>query len=256
MRYALLADIHGNLPALEAALQDAGTRGVLAMYHLGDLVGYGPWPNEVVDLLAARGIMGVAGNYDTTVATDAAHCGCRYEDAHQEELSHRSFLWTRERVSPRTKASLGRLPFRIDLRPMGGHASGPTVVLVHGNHALNTVYVHADRTDTFLRSMGQSLGVRAGDVVCVGHTHIAWHRVIDGVHYVNAGSVGRPKDGDWRAGYALLDVSDGGVQVEFIRVAYDVEATVRAILASGLPDEFAEQVRAGRTSLVGVSEQQ
>lgn len=255
MRYALLADIHGNLPALEAALQDIGTRGVPAMYHLGDLVGYAPWPNEVVDLLAARGIIGVAGNYDTTVATDAAHCGCRYEDPHQEELSHRSFLWTRERVSPRTKAALGRLPFRIDLRPMGGHASGPTVVLVHGNHALNTVYVHADRTDTFLTNMGQSLGVRAGDVVCVGHTHIAWHRIIDGVHYVNAGSVGRPKDGDWRAGYALLEVSESGVQVDFIRVAYDVDATVRAILASGLPDEFAEQVRAGRTSLVGVGQE-
>jgi predicted phosphodiesterase len=246
MRYALISDVHANLPALEAVLRDvAGREGVDATYHLGDLVGYAPWPNEVVEMLVAAGISGVAGNYDSTVAADYKHCGCQYEDPRQEELSHLSYAWTREHVSARTKAFLGALPFRIDLRPNGGHVAGPTVTLVHGNHTLNTVYVHQDRSDTFLEKMGAGLGMRTGDVVCFGHTHVPWHRVVDGVHYVNTGSVGRPKDGDWRASYVLLDVPAGDVVAELVRVEYDVEAAAKAILASELPDDFAEYLRQG-----------
>ena len=96
MKYALISDIHANLPALQAVLADIARRtDVGAAYHLGDLVGYAPWPNEVVDLLADTGIAGVAGNYDSTVGTDYKHCGCRYEDPRQEELSHLSYAWTR-----------------------------------------------------------------------------------------------------------------------------------------------------------------
>jgi predicted phosphodiesterase len=248
MRYALISDIHANLPALEAVLADIALRAdVGATYHLGDLVGYAPWPNEVVAALRDANIPGVAGNYDSTVATDYKHCGCRYEDARQEELSHLSYAWTRAHVGAETKAFLGGLPFRIDLRPLGGHIAGPTVTLIHGNQVLNTVYVYEERPNSFLEKMAAALGARAGDVVCFGHTHLPWHRVVAGVHFVNTGSVGRPKDGDWRAGYALLDVGAGerGVSVEFIRVEYDVERSARAILESELPNDFAEYLRTG-----------
>ena len=246
MRYALISDIHANQPALRAVLDDIAARtDVGATYHLGDLVGYAPWPDEVVATLWREFIPGVAGNYDSTVATDYKHCGCRYEDPHQEELSHLSYAWTRAHVSPETKRYLGGLPFRIDLRPLGGHVPGPTVVLLHGNQVLNTVYVTEDRPDEFLAKMAQVAGARAGDVVCFGHTHLPWHRVVEGVHFVNTGSVGRPKDGDWRAGYALLNVDERGIGVDFIRVEYDVEAAAKAIIASDLPDEFAEQLRTG-----------
>lgn len=246
MRYALISDIHANLPALEAVLADiAARRDVSATYHLGDLVGYAPWPDEVVRLLRDAGIPGVAGNYDSTVAADYEHCGCRYEDKRQEELSHLSYEWTRAHVSADTKAYLATLPFRIDLRPLGGHTSGPTVVFVHGNQSLNTVYVTEDRPDGFLSKMAESTGASPGDVVCFGHTHLPWHRVIDGIHFVNTGSVGRPKDGDPRAGYVLLTVSVDGVRPEFVRVDYDVEKAAGAILESGLPDEFADFLRGG-----------
>lgn len=80
MRYALLSDVHANLPALEAVLEDIdGRPDVDAVYHLGDLVGYASWPNDTVDLIRRRGIAGVAGNYDSTIGTDYKHCGCRYE---------------------------------------------------------------------------------------------------------------------------------------------------------------------------------
>ncbi|HEY5060906.1 MAG TPA: metallophosphoesterase family protein [Gemmatimonadaceae bacterium] len=246
MRYALISDIHANLPALDAVLTDIEALGLSdAVYHLGDLVGYAPWPNEVVERLESAGVPGVAGNYDSTVATDYKHCGCRYEDARQEELSHQSYEWTREHVSPHTKAWLGTLPFRIDLRPLGGHLSGPTLTLVHGNHALNTVYVAEDRSDDFLARMGVALGARTGDVVAFGHTHKPWHRVVGGVHFVNTGSVGRPKDGDWRPGYVLVSVNAVTVDVEFRRVEYDVDRAAKAILDSSLPDDFAEYLRTG-----------
>ena len=104
MKTALLSDVHGNLPALEAVLAHLdGRRDLDAIYHLGDLVGYAPWPNEVVALLRDRAIPGVAGNYDSTTATDYEHCGCRYEDPHQEALSHKSYDWTRAHVTSATK---------------------------------------------------------------------------------------------------------------------------------------------------------
>jgi predicted phosphodiesterase len=116
---------------------------------------------------------------------------------------------------------------------------------VHGNHALNTVYVTEDRSDDFLRNMGAQTGARSGDVVCFGHTHKAFSREVDGVHFVNTGSVGRPKDGDPRAGYVLLEVAQEGISVEFLRVEYDLEAAVRGIHASSLPNEFADFLLTG-----------
>jgi predicted phosphodiesterase len=219
---ALVSDIHANLPALEAVLRDVETREVGALYHLGDLVGYAPWPNEVVSLLESRGIVGVSGNYDSTVGLDYRHCGCRYEDPRQEALSHLSFGWTRQACSPETKAALRALPFRLDLHPLGGHAAGPCVALVHGTPTLNTVYWTEDRPDDFCRKMASIAGLKAGDVIAFGHTHRPWHRVVDDVHFVNTGSVGRPKDGDSRAGYSLLTIeSDGSIDVDHIRVPYD-----------------------------------
>jgi predicted phosphodiesterase len=249
MRYALFSDVHANMPALTAVLDAIkATDGVSATWHIGDLVGYSPWPNEVVEALAIAGIGGVSGNYDSTVAFDYKHCGCRAESAEQEALAHRSFEWTKARVTPATKALLGSLPFRLDLRPLGGHVSRPTVTLLHGNHVLDTVYVHQDRPDAFLRGIGEAVGATPGDVVAVGHTHIPWHRVVNGIHYINTGSVGRPKDGDPRAGFVLLDITGESVSVEFRRVEYDVDAAVAAILASDLPREFADSLRTGGNS--------
>jgi len=246
VRYALISDIHGNLPALEAVLRDIEQRADADQtYHLGDLVGYAPWPNEVVAALRDAHISGVAGNYDSTVATDYKHCGCRYEDPRQEELSHVSYAWTRANVSRETKAFLGALPFRLDVRPLGGHVAGPTVILVHGTPINNVTYWTEERTDDFCAKMASAAGARSGDVVAFGHTHKPWHRVVDGVQFVNTGSVGRPKDGDWRAGYVKIDIDAQGTRVEFRRVEYDVERAANAILASRLPDDFAEYLRTG-----------
>lgn len=245
VRLALLADVHANLPALEAVLDDLSPRAVDAAYHLGDLVGYAPWPDEVVALLAGRGIGGVSGNYDSTVALDYKHCGCRYEDSRQEALSHASFEWTKAHVSEETRSALAALPFRLDVRPAGGHTSEPQVILVHGTPTLNTLYWDGDRSEDFCRKMIQAAGARRGDLIVCGHTHVPWRREVDGVHLLNAGSVGRPKDGDPRACFTLVEMRNETPEVEFVRIEYDVERARRGILESGLPDDLADHLATG-----------
>lgn len=243
--YALISDIHGNLPALEAVLADILKGTPAGIYHLGDLVGYAPWPNEAVALLRAVRVAGVAGNYDSTVASDYKHCGCKAESPRQEELAHVSYEWTRKAVTSDTKSFLGGLPFRIDIRPRGGHVAGPTIMLFHATPVSNLVYVTEDRTDAFLLKMAQQAGARSGDVICFGHTHKPWHRVVDGIDFVNAGSVGRPKGGDPRACYVILDMSGEAPAVAFARIEYDIERAARGISEFGLPIEFAEHLRTG-----------
>src|ERR687893_1436465 len=163
MKYALISDVHSNLPALEAVLADMEARDDIgAVYHLGDLVGYAPWPNETVALLRERRILGIAGNYDSTVATDYKHCGCKADSLRGEELSHLSYEWTRAHLSSEAKRALGELPFRMDLRPVGGHTSRPQLILVHGTPTLNTLYWTEDRPDTFCTKMARAAGVREG----------------------------------------------------------------------------------------------
>ena len=251
MRYALISDIHANLAALDAVLADIDRRGDAdAIYHLGDLVGYSAEPNEVVHRLRERAIAGVAGNYDSTVATGYAHCGCRSESPRQEELAHISYQYTLDVTTPETKRYLGGLPFSLDLRPLGGHTSGPRLSLVHGTPTLNTVYWTEDRTDEFCLKMAAHAGLKQGDAIAFGHTHKPWHRVVEGIHFVNTGSVGRPKDGNWHACYVLLDLGGDATHVEHVRVPYDIERTIAGVRAAGLPEEFGEFLRSGGRATV------
>lgn len=249
-RFAVISDVHANLPALQAVLAHIAETPNAGVYHLGDLVGYAPWPDETVALLQDAGVAGISGNYDSTVAHDHDHCGCRADTPRDEELAHTSFEWTRKKVTAETKSLLAALPFRMDIRPLGGHAAGPTIILFHATPVNNLVYVTEDRPDAFLSKMAEQARARSGDVICFGHTHKPWHRVVDGIHFVNTGSVGRPKDNDPRACYVILDFADE-VSVEFVRVAYDVERAASGIIDSGLPAEFAEFLRSGGRGSIG-----
>jgi len=255
VRIALLSDVHANLPALESVLADIDKQKDLnGVYHLGDLVGYAPWPDEVVEMLSSRAIAGVAGNYDSTVATAYKHCGCKYEDPRQEELAHISYTWTLAHTSDASKRLLGALPFRLDVRPFGGHISGSRLILIHGNAVLNTVYWTEDRPDSFALQMAGQLGAKPGDVIAFGHTHKPWHKWLDGIHFVNTGSVGRPKDGDPRAGYVVLTFEGDTLTVAFVRVDYDVERAMVGIQSSDLPDDFAEYLRTGGVTAPAITE--
>ena len=236
MKYAVFSDVHGNLPALEAVLSDIEGQGVDKALHCGDLVGYGPFPNQVINLIRSRGIDGVMGNYDDGVGFERDDCGCAYRDETQRQLGHRSLDWTKARVTGENKEFLKSLPRELRL------SQGTFEVLVtHGSPRRINEYLYEDRP---VKTFSRLLEVGGCNILVCGHTHLPYHKVIDGKHVVNVGSLGKPKDGDPRATYALLTITDG-LGVDFWRISYDVERMAMAIEASELPHEYAEMIRRG-----------
>ena len=236
MRVAFFSDIHANLPALEAVLADIESTGVDARYILGDLVGYAPWPNEVLERLQAEGIPTLMGNYDEGTGFDMPECGCAYTDPVEKRLGDESFGWTKTHASEANKAWLRSLPREIRF-----DSDGRRYLLVHGSPRRINEYMYPDKPDETFARIGRSANA---DVIVCGHTHRAYDKTVAGVRWINDGSAGKPKDGDPSAAWALLDTATG--ELEFRRVEYDVERAARAILESSLPHEFADQLREAR----------
>lgn len=238
MKFAVFGDIHGNIEALRAAYNAAQAAGADKIYHLGDLGGYSPFVNEVVDFLIEHDIKGVQGNYDETVANNAEHCGCKYEDPIQEEMANRSFEWTKEHASQKTKEYFGKLPVELVFT-----VQDRKVALFHATPRKNNLYWYEDRPEKFFQEMAGKIDA---DVLIYGHTHKPYTKVFRGKTFINAGSVGKPKDGDPRSCITLVEITPEKVSVEFLRVSYDVEKAAAAIVASGLPEYFAQRLKEAR----------
>jgi len=229
MRIAIFSDIHGNRHALGAVLADIDSGAPDRVYCLGDLVGYGAFPNEVIERIRDRAIPTIMGNYDDGVGFDKDECGCAYTDPEMKRLGNVSLIWTREAVTPENKEFLRSLLPNIRF-----NVEGKEILLVHGSPRKINEYVYEDRLAASLEHIAKSA---EADVLVFGHTHLPYSKKVAGVLLVNDGSVGKPKDGDARACYVILDVGDE-VKVEFRRVPYDVSAAA-AVRASGLPAHFA-----------------
>ncbi len=233
-RVAVITDIHGNLLALETVLARIEQIDVDTIYCGGDLVGYGPRPNEVCRLIEERGIPTIYGNYDYAIGRDEEDCGCAYRDPHDRELGRKSIAWTLERTDQRSKDFMRGLPF--DLR---FELADRRVRLVHGSPRKVNEYLFEDKpARTFER-------IAAGaecDVLVFGHTHQPWVREYGDVLFVNCGSVGKPKDGDPRGAFAVLEGADGQVTARIERVAYDAAAVAKEVAAAGLPAEYGEKL--------------
>lgn len=238
-RIAVFGDLHGNLAATEAVLTAIDAEAPDAVVCLGDLVGYGAFPNETTDLIRDRAIPAIMGNYDDGVGFDRDDCGCAYRDADERERGQQSLAWTRAATTDERKEYLRTL--RPELRM---EVAGTRIRFVHGSPRRMNEYLFADRDPASLARIAAS--AEAG-VLIFGHTHKPWTREIDGVTFINAGSVGKPKDGDPRAAWVLLSVDgDGAVTSDLRRVPYDVAGMAAAIReADGLPDAFARDLETG-----------
>jgi putative phosphoesterase len=231
VRYALISDIHANLPALEASLEWIDAAGIDTVYCGGDLVGYGPRPNEVCQLIEERGAPTIYGNYDWAIARDEEDCRCAYVTKHDREIGQLSVDWTLAHTDQRSKDFMRDLPF--DLRFELG---GKRVRLVHGSPRKVNEYLFEDKPAKTFERIAAGAGC---DVLVFGHTHKPWVHEYGGVLFVNCGSVGKPKDGDPRGGFAVLSEGTDGVDVELPRVSYDADAVADEIRRAGLPDELA-----------------
>lgn len=235
MRIALFSDIHANLPALEACLQSIDQQKPDAIYCLGDLVGYNIWPNEVIDEIRRRSIPTIAGNYDQGIGLSSNDCGCAYKTDAEKQMGAISISYTNSIVGEEQRQYLKNLPLhtRIEFPNLN-------LLLVHGSPRRINEYLFEDRDEkSLLRIMNDA----HADVMCFGHTHKPYHRVLGNMHAINIGSVGKPKDGNPKGCYVIL--STDPVTVEFIRFDYDIEKAAGAIEASPLPNEYANMLRKG-----------
>jgi putative phosphoesterase len=217
MRIALFSDVHANLPAFEAFLADLDSRNVDSVYCLGDMIGYNIWPNEIIDEIRRRGIATLVGNHDQKTK------GYAYELV---SVANRSFLNT--------------LPAHIKLEY---HLNNEklNIVLAHGSTRSINEYVLEDTDDNYILEMMKEA---EADVLCVGHSHCPYHRVLGNKHVINIGSIGKPKDGNPKGCYMLLNIAeDLCVTGEFVRFQYDIEKAAWAIELSELPNELADRLR-------------
>ena len=227
---AVITDIHANLPALEAALGRIAELGIERVYCGGDLVGYGPHPDEVCALIEARGIPTIHGNYDNAIARAPDDCGCSSVTPHDREIGQLSVAWTLANTGPAAKDFMRELPF--DLRFEVG---GAAVHLVHGSPRRVNEYLFEDKPASLYERLAAA---EKADVLVFGHTHKPWIADVGGVRFVNCGSVGKPKDGDPRATFALLD--GAGATIE--RVPYEAGRVADEIRRAGLPGELADKL--------------
>ncbi len=234
----IFGDIHGNFPALEAVLADMEARDLSPLYCLGDLVGYGTFPNEVISIIRERNIPTLMGNYDQGVGNNSDDCGCAYTSKEAEALGKRSIAWSNENTTGDNKLFLRQLTDQIPLE-----LDGLRVQLVHGSPRKINEYLYEDRPDA---TMERLLDMVEADVLVCGHTHIPYHRILpSGRHVVNAGSVGKPKDGNPQACFVVLEANSNDLAVTFRRVPYNVERAAQAIEASAMPREYAQMLRTG-----------
>jgi putative phosphoesterase len=242
MRIAFFSDIHANMPAFEAMLNDMDQQQPDAVYCLGDLVGYHIWPNEVIGEVRRRKIATIAGNHDLKLAglktspEDLQQPGKQYA-YHIVEEPARSYL--------RTLPSHLKLEYRLNSHPLN-------LFLAHGSPRQVDEYVLIDTDRQYVLDIMNEVDA---DILFVGHSHKPYHRVIqDGdnrcKHVVNTGSVGKPKDGDPRGCYVLATLNENSspfesnsIQFEFRRFEYDIEEAAKMLEESLLPSELAEQLR-------------
>lgn len=263
-RISLFSDVHANTVALDAVLADVAASGISDVYCLGDLVGYGPDPAGAVERIRSRNIPTVRGNYDEGVGTRRGECGCYYATEQAKSDGAASYAFTDGALDDADHAWLAVLPTELRLE-----YEGARVLFAHGSPRRINEYLLPDRTAAQLTRLADAANA---DVVCIGHIHTPYHRVLtadDGraVHYVSSGSVGKPKDGDSRAGWVELvfgtkaevnaacpddhaagPVGMPGTERVWLgtvvhRVAYDVDRVVAAVVAAGLPRTLAEALR-------------
>ena len=238
-KIAVFSDVHANLPAMEVVADHIRNGAYDAVYCLGDIGGYASEPNEVQELIVSMGCPTILGNYDEGVGFNKDDCGCHYVKPFDIAMSTVSFDWTREHTNDTNKAWLRALPreLRIDVE-------GWQVLLCHGSPRSTTEYLFDTRSDDFLRKFttGGEADAHA-DLILFGHTHKPYHRGVDGVDFVNTGSVGRPKDGDPRAGYCVLTIDGDSITSEQIRLEYDIELACSRLIDAGLPAYFADYLR-------------
>lgn len=232
MRIAFLSDIHANLPALEATLEAIDALKPDSVYCLGDLVGYNYWAEEVCQIIRNRAIPTIMGNHD------------EYQSQLIEEGDKSNKGLTRDLLSTSSVDFLSSLPKTIDLT-FEVHQKPFRIKMVHGSVYRINEYIRKDYPVDELFGM-----LPETDLLFCAHTHLPYYREIEkeGIkkYVINTGSVGRPKDGDPRACFCMLEINKNGIVPAFHRVEFDLDKAVSGVSLGGFEPSLIQKMREGR----------
>ena len=240
-KVAVFGGVYSNYLALENALDLAREREAEAIFCLGDLGGFGPYPDRTCALLRENAVHVMRGNYDESIAHDRDDCGCGYSDPRDNHFAQISYTYTAARTSSDHKAWMAGLPaaFRFQL----GNAS---ILTCHGSpRQINEFLWETGTPDGLLRRF---LDASEAHVLLGTHSGIKWERRLsDGRAFVNVGVLGRPEnDGSPRVWFTMLEAdAKNGFRSEFVPVAYDHERLAHEVRSEGLPEEFATTLLTG-----------
>ena len=223
---AVLSDIHANLYALQAVIGDAQKRGIHFFLNAGDLIGFGPCPNEVIELLHANNVISVIGNFDLEVLS---------KDEKGKKEAGMALQYARKQLSCSCRNYLLSLPHKLKL-----DVAGKTVFMTHGTPESIDDHLYNDTPEERLLEIAYDT---EADVIITGHSHEPYTREVDGKVFLNPGSVGRPSDGNPQASYAISRFNP--FKTEMIRVDYDVPAAADALRRKGLPESFSQMLLRG-----------
>ena len=234
MKVGLISDVHANVLALEAVVEQLKLRGAETIVCLGDLVGYGPSPNETIDLVRREGFVCTLGAADERLAFPFAR-----RKAVRHGVADETIEWTKGVIEERHLTFLQSLPVQRRMETPAGWLR-----FFHGSFEDPSERVNLDR-DPF--TLTRLLKNHKAKVLAAGSTHVPFYREIEGVGWVvNPGSVGLSLNGEPGADYALLELTEDGVNIEMDKVEYDFAAVAFDIVAWGLPSMVAEAIQMGR----------
>ncbi len=221
---AMISDIHANLEALVAVLDDIRKHGIKKIYCCGDIVGYGANPNECIELVRANKIESVLGNHDYGIVGINKNCLNLGEKALYGDKVVDVLDWTKEKLTKENYSHLSALKCTLNVGD---------VLLVHGSPR--------DPLFTYVDFPQPSLIPEDIRVLVMGHTHVPFIKYFNEKLAINPGSVGQPRDSDKRASYCIFKGDDA----EIIRVEYDIDGAAKKIKEAGFPGEYGDRLFCG-----------
>lgn len=229
MKLAVISDVHSNLPALEEVLRDIGEQDVSETLCLGDLVGYNPFPNEVIETIKKEKMECIMGNHDYAVITK--------DTSWFNYIAADAIMWTAKKIKKENLGFLKKLPFGRTLK-----LKNRTLFLVHGSPREPLYeYVEPWYSEELLREFAGKYSALG-----LGHTHVPFFKLVGNRSkklVFNPGAVGQPRDNNSKASYAILDIGkSASINVEIKRVDYNIKRTADEIIAQGLSSFLAERL--------------